>query len=100
MRYNFEECLGEVITLNGKISQIPWQHLIGFIEDFKHENYFDLDNGEQIVIYTRTPILCRGTIKVKGTINKTEGKSKRPQPPEDNYYYEYQMLVETWECLN
>lgn len=99
MRYNFTESVGEKITLTGNISKIPWQHLIKFISDRNHINYFDLDNGEQIVIYSREPITCRGKMKINGEIILTKGSSKRPQKIKDDTYQEYQLLVDSWECL-
>lgn len=100
MRYNFTESVGEKITLTGKISKIPWQHLIKFINDGDHINYFDLDNGEQIVIYSREPITCRGKMKINGEVILTKGSSKRPQKIKDDTYQEYQLLVDSWECLS
>lgn len=106
MRYNFAESVGEEITLSGNISKIPWQHLIQFISDRDNINYFDLENGEQIVIYSREPIViysrepitCRGKMKINGEVILTKGSSKRPQKI-DETYQEYQLLVDSWECI-
>ncbi len=98
MRYNFAESVGEKITLSGNISKIPWQHLIQFISDRDNINYFDLENGEQIVIYSREPITCRGRMKINGEVILTKGSSKRPQKI-DETYQEYQLLVDSWECI-
>lgn len=98
MRYNFAESVGEEITLSGNISKIPWQHLIQFISDRDNINYFDLENGEQIVIYSREPITCRGRMKINGEVILTKGSSKRPQKI-DETYQEYQLLVDSWECI-
>ncbi|MCE7742777.1 MAG: hypothetical protein GOP50_10010 [Candidatus Heimdallarchaeota archaeon] len=98
MRYNFEECLDKTITIEGVISPIPWQHMIGMFEDYPFSEYFDLDNNEQIVIYSRTQILRRNTrIKATGKIVKLTGRSKRPGKIDDDEYYEYQMLVDNWD---
>ncbi len=98
MRYNFTESVGEKITLIGKISKIPWLYLIQFFSDRDHINYLDLENGEQIVIYSREPITCRGKMKINGEVILTKGSSKRPQKIEDETYQEYQLLVDLWEC--
>lgn len=100
MRYNFTESVGEKITLTGKISKIPWQHLIQFFSDREHINYFDLENGEQIVIYSREPITYIGKMKINGEVILTKGSSKRPQKIKDETYQEYQLLVDSWECLS
>lgn len=99
MRYNFTESVGEEITLTGNISKIPWQHLIQFVSDRVHINYFDLENGEQIVIYSRKPITCRGKMKINGEVILTKGSSKRPQKIDVETYQEYQLLVDSWECI-
>ena len=100
MRYNFNESLGQYITLTGTISKTPWQHLIQFFDDRSNINYFDLDNGEQIVIYTFEPITCIGKMKITGEVILTEGGSKRPQKIQTETYIEYQILVDTWECID
>ena len=95
LRYNFEECLEKKITIEGEISSLPWQHMIGVFEEFPFSNYLDLDNHEQIVIYTKEQVLRRNArIKVSGEIIKLKGKSKRPGGQES--YFEYQMLVDNW----
>ncbi len=101
MRYNFEECLDKTITIEGVISTIPWQHMIGLFEDFPFSEYLDLDNNEQIVIYSKTQILHRSTrIKATGQIIKLSGKSKRPGSTNEKEYFEYQMLIESWSYID
>jgi hypothetical protein len=92
--------VGEKITLTGNISKIPWQHLIQFFSDREQINYLDIENGEQIVIYSRKPITCRGKMKINGEVILTKGSSKRPQKIKDETYQEYQLLVDSWECLS
>ena len=100
MRYNFEECLEKTITIEGKVSSTPWQHLIGVFEEFPYSEYFDLDNQEQIVIYTKKQILKRNVrLKLTGTIIKLTGRSKRPGSQDTTAYYEYQMLVDNWSYI-
>ena len=101
LRYNFEECLEKTITIEGEISNIPWQHLIGLFEEYPFSDYLDLDNNEQIVIYSKTQILRRNVrIKATGEIIKLTGRSKRPGKIDDNEYFEYQMLVTNWDYIN
>ena len=98
MRFNFEECLEKTITIEGMISSIPWQHIIGVFEDYPYSEYFDLENNEQIVIYSRTRILKRNTkVKLTGKIIKLTGKSKRPGS--NQVYFEYQMMVDNWHYV-
>lgn len=101
MRYNFEECLEKTITIEGVISSIPWQHMIGIFEQFPFSEYLDLDNNQQIVIYTKTPILRRNTrIAATGEIIKLHGKSKKPDDSDKDVFFEYQMLVENWNYID
>ena len=100
MRYNFEECIEKIITIEGTVSNIPWQHLIGIFEDYPFSEYFDLENNQQIVIYTKTQILRRNIkIKTTGKMIKLTGESKKPGKIDDTTYYEYQMLVDNWEYI-
>lgn len=42
---------GHTITLRGKVSTSPWQHLMSGVQD-KQEAYFDLQGGkEQTIVY-------------------------------------------------
>ncbi len=100
LRYNFKDSVGKNITLTGIISKIPWQHLIQFFSNRANINYFDLENGEQIVIYSREPITCIGEMKITGEVIITKGSSKRPQKIQTETYEEYQLLVDAWECIN
>ena len=98
MRYNFKDSVGKEVTFIGIRSKIPWQHLIQFFSDRKHIDYLDLDNGEQIVIYSREPITCRAKMRITGELIVTKGKSKRLGAEENDTYIEYQLLVDSWTC--
>jgi hypothetical protein len=46
---------GQSITLRGKVSTSPWQHLMSGVQD-KQEAYFDLQGGkEQTIVYWKEP---------------------------------------------
>lgn len=69
---------GASITLRGRISRQPWQHLIGHIAG-KTPEYFDLDGGkEQTVVYWAAAPACPGDVIVEGTVYEVRGGSKRP----------------------
>ena len=101
LRYNFEECLEKIITIEGTISSIPWQHMMGMFENYTFSEYLDLDNNEQIVIYSKTQILRRNArIKATGKIIKLRGRSKRPNKIDDDEHFEYQMLIDNWDYID
>jgi hypothetical protein len=86
------------ISLVGELSDIPWQHMIAFVEGHPYSEYFDI-RGYQIVIYSETAIDCPGKVRVYGTVIKVQGKGKRPDPG-DELYTEYHLVVDEWECLH
>ena len=62
--------------------------------------YLDLNDGNQIVIYSKIPIKCKRNVKIKGKVIEVRGKSKRPGDTSEIIYKEYQIIVEDWECFN
>ena len=92
--------IGKNISLVGSISNTPWQHLIKITEKYENIEYLDLDDGNQIVIYSREPIECKGRIKITGHVKEVSGKSKKPGDNSEEVYREYQINVNDWECFN
>ncbi|MBP7867625.1 MAG: hypothetical protein KA419_16970 [Acidobacteria bacterium] len=86
----------QVVKVEGRISQIPWQHLIHHPEGYSQFYYFDYGKGLQTVIYAKTPIECGGTLTLWGTVLTVGGQSKRPDRKETGV--EYQLQVDKWEC--
>ena len=85
------------VILTGKISHVPWQHMIKSVESHPFTEYFDIGDY-QIIIYSKEEIKCNKILKLYGTVIKVEGKGKRPEPSDD-IYTEYHLLVDKWECL-
>jgi hypothetical protein len=85
------------VVVRGKISAVPWQHMVGASAEFPHAEYFDLEGGFQIMIYAREPISCAGTLEVTGTVVAISGPGKRPSPDEP-IHTEYHIQVDTWKC--
>jgi hypothetical protein len=90
------ELVNQNIIIEGKVSNIPWQHLIGYTKNYPYTCYFDFDKS-QTVIYSKTPIECRDRIKIRGKIIKISGKSKKPGSDED--YSENHIIADDWECI-
>jgi len=47
------------VSLRGNVSNMPWQHMIDYRKDYPEIVYFDMD-GDQIVLYAKTPITGGG----------------------------------------
>ena len=88
---------GADVDLAGKISDTPWQHMIIMPQAYPYANYLDLEDGDQLVIYTKKQVNCTGEIKVNGKVIEAEGTSKRPGS--DEKYTEPQILVDRFECI-
>lgn len=88
---------GKKVELVGRISNTPWQHLIGNPAGYPYSEYFDVDDY-QIVIYAKEPLSCATEMIVRGTVYKVQGSSKRPGSKADNSFVEYHLLVDEWEC--
>jgi hypothetical protein len=90
-------CTGKKVELTGRISDTPWQHLIGNPFGYGESYYFDVKDF-QIVIYARTPITCPGEITVRGKVIKVQGPPKREGGKVDETYVEYHLIVDEWSC--
>ncbi len=87
---------GKKVTFEATIAMIPWQHLINAPDTHTHINYLNIEK-EQVVVYSKEKIDCKAKVNVKGTVVKTQGKSKRPGS--DEVFTEYQVLADSWECV-
>lgn len=66
----------EPITLRGRVSKTPWQHMMTGVPG-KSDAYFDLGGGkEQTVVYWKAPPSCAGDVEVVGTVLEVKGASK------------------------
>lgn len=93
---NLSDHEGEVVEVEGRISENPWQHLID-ARRAASALYFDLDDGDQIVAYAPEPQSCPGRLRLTGVVIRVEGRSKRPGS--DERYAEHQLEVTKVECL-
>lgn len=83
---------GDRVALTGKISDLPWQHLIDDVPSHPHADYFDVGR-DQIVIYSREPIGETRAIRVEGTVRRVEGRSKGPS---ERRHTEHHLVVDGW----
>ncbi|MFX1371329.1 MAG: hypothetical protein ACFFCE_05670 [Promethearchaeota archaeon] len=96
---DFKESVGKRVKIIGKIAKEIWQHLTKLIESHPFINYFNLDDGYQIVIYSKDSLSCTEKIEIVGKLIKVEGKRKNPRSKIYDEYFEYQLLVDSWKCL-
>ncbi len=97
-RKYFEENEGKTIKIVGKISNIMWQHVQTYIEANPTINYVDLEDGFQIIIYTKEPIPCPENVEILGKVIKVGG-SKDPRSKISDGHCEYHVIAETWKCI-
>ncbi len=94
---NLSDYVGQVIELNGEITGIMWQHMMGFNPDYPYDGFLDW-KGTQLVFYSKAPIDCKGKTRVIGKLIEISGAGKGEAP--DNLHSEYQVLAELVECKN
>ncbi len=97
---HLKDKVGKTIALIGKISDIPWQHMIKIVENHNHIYHFDLEDGDQIVIYSKVEIHCTRSLSVAGEVIEVRGKLKRPSKIDDVTYVEYHIIIDKWECID
>ena len=97
-RKYFEENEGKIIKIIGKVSNIMWQHIQTYIETHSTINYVDLEDGFQIITYSKEPISCSENVEIVGKVIKVGGhidlRSKI-----SNGQCEYHIIAETWKCI-
>jgi len=96
---DFKSNLGKEVEIIGKIAEEIWQHITMFAESHPYMNYFDLDDGHQIVIYTKESVSCKEKLETTGKLIKVESKHKNPRSKITDKYFEYQLLVDSWKCI-
>lgn len=95
---------GADITLRGRASRIPWQHLTSSVAG-KRLEYFDLRGGkEQTIVYWSAAPICTGEVEVMGKVLLVRGASKRGGPGQleskaGDDRSELHVDVESSQCL-
>ncbi|MHB8874749.1 MAG: hypothetical protein ACYC8T_13755 [Myxococcaceae bacterium] len=89
--------VGAEVVVEGKLAQIPWQHLI-HPPPGKSPLYVDLDGGGQIVAYVPKGEPCLSRVRLTGKVVEVSGRSKRPGSKER--FTERSLDVTRIECLD
>ena len=90
---NLTEFVGGKIRIKGMVSDLPWQHLIGF-QPGRQVRYFDIDDF-QIVIYPEKEIPSGVPVIIGGTVIEVRGGGKGSKVDEE--YAEYHIIVDWYE---
>lgn len=91
--------IGKKVKIVGEMGKAIWQHLTTYIESHPFMNYFDLQDGHQIVIYTKEEISCKEKIELIGKIIKVESQHKNPRSKISDKFSEYQLITDSWKCV-
>lgn len=84
------------IVLVGRLSAVPWQHMIRIPEGYGEPAYLDFGENRQTVLYAKAAINCPAALTVWGRVVEIRGESKKPGS--DAPAVEYQIVVDRWEC--
>lgn len=86
------------VSIEGSVSQAPWQHMMLHFPDKPVENYFDLETV-QIIVYSEKELPLK-KLRIFGTVVKLEGDSKRPGTKiDDPKYVEFHIVADKWEII-
>jgi hypothetical protein len=96
---DFEGKVGKTIKVSGTLTEEIWQHFTILVETHPFMNYFNLEDGYQIVIYTKESISSQGELELIGKLIKAEYQRVNPRSKINEEYFEYQVLVDTWRRL-
>jgi hypothetical protein len=88
---------GQQVTVVGKVSDQPWQHVIGHVEG-KQPVYLDYDGDKQTVAYVAAVPRCQGELEIRGTVIVVSARAKHPRA-EGERFHEYHVDVSDFRCL-
>ena len=87
---------GSTITIRGRASSTPWQHMILDVPG-KSDGTFDLEGGsEQTIVYWKDPPTCAGAMIVTGKVLEANGARRGGKGGEIR---ELQLDVESARCV-
>ena len=96
---DLEDNLEQTVLIAGEIAKAIWQHLTTIVDSHPFMNYFDLKDGHQIVIYTKEDISCKEKIELVGKIIKVESRHKDPRSKISDRFSDYQLITDSWKCV-
>jgi hypothetical protein len=85
--------VGKTVTVYGKISNVPWQHILAGDTSYRYSYYFDVGSS-QTVIYAQEKIDCSLLLSVTGKVIEVKSTSNKT----GSDYREFHILVDSWFC--
>ncbi len=98
-RSDFEQHVGKKVKIQGKISNVMWQHLTIITKDHPYMKYVDIDETFQVVAYSKEEITCETNVELMGEIIKVGNKESDPKYKIHDEFFEYQVIVDSWKCI-
>ena len=95
------ECKDKNIHLEGRVSEVIWQHLMGTFKNYPASNYFDYTRGKdssQTVVYSQFEITCKTKVSIDGKVVEIVGHSKGKGSENGKPFTEYGVLAYKWTC--
>jgi len=98
-RSDLERNVGKKVKIQGKISNVMWQHFTMKTINHPYMNYIDLDETLQIVVYSKEEITCKTNVELIGELIKVGNKENDPRYKIHDEFFEYQLIVDSWKCI-
>ncbi|MGV9171350.1 MAG: hypothetical protein ACOC44_13695 [Promethearchaeia archaeon] len=93
--------IGNEIRITGTISEVIWQHFQIHLDSHPNINYFDFEDGFQVVAYSKEPISCNKKVEIFAKVKKIEKKKEaRSNTKIREGYAEYYLIVDSWNCVD
>ncbi len=96
---DFANNLGKKVKITGKVAEAIWQHMTTIVNTHNNMEYFDLEDNQQIVIYSKDSIARNERVELTGKIIKVEGKSNNPASKIHDDFYEFLIIVDSWKRI-
>ena len=94
-RSEFERNVGNNVRIQGKISNVMWQHFTIKTNEYPYMQYIDVNETFQIVVYSKEEITCKTNIELKGELFKVGNKGDDPRYKIHDEFFEYQDYTQT-----
>ena len=98
-RSDLERNIGKKVKIQGKVSNVMWQHFTINTDEHPYMNYIDINETLQIIVYTKEEITCKTNIELIGEIIKVENKGNDPKSKIHDEFSEFHLIVDSWKCI-
>ena len=98
-RSDLEQNVGNKVNIQGKISNVMWQHFTISINEHPFMKYIDVNETLQIIAYTKEEINCKTNVELTGELIKVGNKGTDPRYKIHDEFFEFQLVVDSWKCI-